>query len=162
MDIDFGKPFNGVLARLQIVASMMTWILMSGYLIYLGFVHDRSLIMWVGTVLLIMLVPTVLFYEIRKMWLYPKFRITSEEFLARDVGPVWRITKYKLKAISNVRGHVLPYVSFKHDGKKIILYVPLMRKKERTRLVSELGLAANKALKCAPSAPDAAKLRGLT
>ena len=162
MDIDFGKPFNGVLARLQIVASMMTWILMSGYLIYLGFVHDRSLIMWIGAVLLIMLVPTVLFYEIRKMWLYPKFRITSEEFLARDVGPVWRITKYKLKAISNVRGHVLPYVSFKHGGKKIILYVPLMRKKERTRLVSELGLAANKALKCAPSAPDAAKLRRLT
>ena len=162
MHIDFGRPFNGVLARLQIVASMMIWILMSGYLIYLGFVHDRSLILWVGAVLTIMFVPIVLFYEIRKMWLYPKFRITPEEFLARDVGPVWRMTKYRLRTISNVRGHLLPYVSFKHGGKKIILYVPLMGKKERTRLVNELGLAANRALKCPPTVPDAAKLRRLT
>ena len=162
MYIDFGKPFNGVLARLNIAGLMLVWIFLSGGIIRLGFVHGLPLIMWVLAILIIMLAAIILFYQIRNMWLYPKFRITSEKFLARDVGPVWRLTKYNLKAISNVRGYVLPYVSFKHGGKKIILYLPLMRKKERTRLVSELGLAANKALKCAPTAPDAAKLRRLT
>ena len=155
MNIDFGKPFNGILARINIVLMVTAWGVACGYVVYLGFVFDRSLIKTVGILLLLVFLIIALFYGIRKLWLYPQFRITSEELLARDVGPVWRMTKYKLRAISNVRGYVFPYVSFKHGGKKIFLYVPRMRKNERIRLVSELGQAANKALECAPTAPDA-------
>jgi len=162
MNVDFGKPFNGVLARFSIVATVVAWILISGYLIYLGLVHDRSLIMWVFVVLILVITPILIYFETRKLWLYPKFRITSEVFYARDIGPIWKKTKFDLKAISNVQGNSLPYVSFKHNGKKTFLYLPLMGKKERTRLVSELEQAANKALKCAPPAPDAAPLRRLT
>ena len=162
MSLDFGKPFNGVLARFSIVVTIFVWALLMGYLIYLGFVHDRSITMWVVVFLILILVPTLIYYEIRKLWLYPEFRITSEVLFARDVGPIWKKTKYDLRSISNVQGHILPYVSFKHSGKKIFLYVPRMEKKERTRLVSELEQAANKALKCAPTAPDAAPLRRFT
>jgi len=153
MNVDFGKPFNGVLARINIGFTIFFLGMVFGYVVYLGFEYDRSLIWWVGMIMLLVLVAISIFYAIRKLWLYPKFRITPDNFLARDSGPVWKLRKYSLLSISDVRGYGLPYVGFKYRGRKVFLYLPLMGRKERIRLVSELGLAANKSLN--PDASDA-------
>ena len=142
MNLDFGKPFNGILARLNITFMVLVWAAW-GYVIL---AYDRPVLKTVGMAVGLIILIILTARWMRVMWIYPRCRITPEALLMRDIGPAWKPKTYQLNFICNIKEYSLPFVGFKYRGRRIFLYLPYLVKAERARFADALRKAADKSL----------------
>jgi len=142
VNLDFGKPFNGYLARLNIAFMVFAWAVFA----YVVFAYDRPVHKTVGMAVLLIMLIILTSRWLRLLWFYPKCRITPEALLMRDIGPAWKPKTYQLKLISNIQEYSLPFVGFKYRGKRTFLYLPQLGKVERARFAGALRKATDEAL----------------
>lgn len=137
MNLDFGKPFNGYVARLNIAFMVFVWATFA----YVVFAYDRPVHKTAGMAVLLIMLIILTSRWLRLLWFYPKCRITPEALLMRDIGPLWKPKTYEMKLISNIREYSLPFVGFRYRGKRTFLYLPQLGKVERVRFAGALRKA---------------------
>ena len=141
--MDFGKPFNGYLAKLNIAFMVISWAVFG----YVVFAYERSVLKTFGMAVLWIMMVIIIARWIHVLWFHPKCRITPEALLMRDIGPVWKPKTYRLQLISNIKEYSLPIVGFRYRGRRTFLYLPLLGKVERSRFADELRKATDESLK---------------